>query len=105
MMTSKECLAFILDRLSGLDDITFRAMMGGYIIYYRTKIIGGIYNGRFLIKPAEAARKLLPEARLEPPYDGAKDMLLVEDCVDGALLKKTVEAMYEELPFPKKKKK
>ncbi|MEE0181166.1 MAG: TfoX/Sxy family protein [Anaerovoracaceae bacterium] len=104
MASSKEYLEFVLEQLSELDDITYRAMMGEYIIYYRGKVAGGIYDDRFLVKPVQAARKLMPNARLEKPYDGAKDMLLADELEDREFLKKLLEAMYEELPAPKKKK-
>lgn len=105
MASSKEYLEFVLEQLSELDDITYRAMMGEYIIYYRGKVAGGIYDDRFLVKPVQAARDLMTNARLETPYDGAKDMLLVEELEDREFLKRLFEAMYEELPAPKKKKK
>lgn len=105
MASSKEYLEFVLEQLSELDDITYRAMMGEYIIYYRGKVAGGIYDDRFLVKPVQAARNLMPNARLETPYEGANDMLLVEELEDREFLKRLFEAMYEELPAPKKKKK
>lgn len=104
MASSKEYLEFVLEQLSELDDITYRAMMGEYIIYYRGKVAGGIYDDRFLVKPVKAARELMPNARLEIPYEGAKDMLLVDELEDREFLKRLFEAMYEELPAPKKKK-
>ena len=104
MASSKAYLDFILEQLSELDEITCRAMMGEYILYYRGKIIGGIYDNRLLVKPTKSAVALLPNAQSELPYEGAKEMLLVEDIEDRALLKKLFEAMYEELPEPKKKK-
>ena len=104
MASSKEYLEFVLEQLSELDDITYRAMMGEYIIYYRGKVAGGIYDDRFLVKPVKAARELMPNARLETPYEGAKDMLLVDELEDREFLKRLFEAMYEELPAPKKKK-
>ena len=79
MASSKDYLDFILDQLSELDDITYRAMMGEYIIYYRGKVVGGIYDDRFLVKPVKSAEKMLPEAGLELPYEGAKEMLLVDN--------------------------
>ena len=104
MASSKEYLDFILDGLSFLDGITYRAMMGEYILYYKEKIIGGIYDNRFLVKPVKAAKALMPNAASELPYEGAKQMLLVEDVEDKEFLKELVQAMYEELPKPKKKK-
>ena len=103
MASSKEYLIFILEQLSGLDDITYRAMMGEYILYYRERVIGGIYDDRFLVKPVRAAVNLMPNAEMEVPYEGAKGMLLVDDVDDREYLVKLFEAMYDELPARKKK--
>ncbi|MBE6508639.1 MAG: competence protein TfoX [Methanobrevibacter sp.] len=105
MASSKEYLEYILEQLSDLDDITYRAMMGEYIIYYRDKIIGGIYDDRFLIKPVKTAMKMMPDADMELPYEGAKEMLLVDDVENREFLKELIEAMYEELPARKKRRK
>ena len=104
MASSKEYLDFVLEQLSELDDISYRAMMGEYIIYFRGKVIGGIYDDRFLVKNIKTAADLMPDAALELPYDGAKEMLLVDDIENKEFLKDLLEAMYEELPAPKKKK-
>lgn len=104
MASSKEYLDFILEQLSELDDVTYRAMMGEYIIYYRGKIVGGIYDDRFLVKPTKSAVEMMPNADTELPYDGAKEMLLVDDVDNKDFLRELLEAMYEELPAPKKKK-
>ena len=104
MASSKEYLAFILEQLSGLDEITYRGMMGEYIIYYRGKIIGGIYDNRFLIKPVKAAISLMPDSSYELPYEGAKEMLLVDNVDSKNFLSQLFNAMYDELPTPKKKK-
>ena len=104
MDSSKEYLDFILEQLSALDDISYRAMMGEYIIYYRGKIVGGIYDDRFLVKPTKSAMAMMPNADTELPYDGAKEMLLVDDVDNKEFLKELLEAMYPELPAPKKKK-
>ena len=103
MASSKEYLDFILEQLSLLDDITYRAMMGEYIIYYRGKIIGGIYDDRFLVKPTKSAKAMMPDADMELPYEGAKEMIMVDDVDNKEFLKGLVEATYEELPDPKKK--
>ena len=103
MASSKEYLEYILDQLSDLDDISYRAMMGEYIIYYRGKIVGGIYDDRFLVKPVKAAMTMIPEAEMEVPYEGAKGMLLVDDVESRRFLRELLEAMYNELPAPKKK--
>ena len=103
MASSTEYLEFILEQLSELDDITSRAMMGEYIIYYRGKIVGGIYDDRFLVKPTKSAVKLMPDAEMELPYEGAKEMILVDSVDNKEFLKELFEAMYSELPAPKKK--
>ena len=104
MTSTKEYLDFILEQLSGLDEITYKAMMGEYIIYYRGKIVGGIYDDRFLVKNSRAAADMMPDADLELPYEGAKEMLLVDDVDNKEFLRELLEAMYDELPEPKKKK-
>ena len=103
MASSKEYLDFILEQLSELDDVSYRAMMGEYIIYYRGKIVGGIYDDSFLVKPTKSAAAMMPNAEMELPYDGAKKMLLVDDVDNKEFLRKLLEAMYEELPATKKK--
>lgn len=103
MASTKEYLDFILEQLSELEDISSRAMMGEYIIYYRGKIVGGIYDDRFLVKPTKSALKLMPDAEMELPYEGAKEMLLVDSVDNKEFLKELFEAMYSELPAPKKK--
>lgn len=105
MASSKEYLDFILEQLSELNDITHKAMMGEYIIYYRGKIIGGVYDDRFLVKPVKSAIKLMPNTEYELPYDGAKEMLLVDELDNKEFLVELFNAMYEELPTPKVKKK
>ena len=104
MASSKEYLDFIMDQLSGLDEVSHRAMMGEYIIYYRGKIVGGIYDDRFLVKPTKSAKAMMPEADLEVPYEGAKEMLLVDNVENRDFLRDLLEAMYNELPAAKKKK-
>ncbi len=104
MASSKGYLDFVLEQLSSLDDITYKAMMGEFIIYFREKIVGGIYDDRFLVKPTKAAIEMMPEASYELPYEGAKEMLLVDDIDNREFLTKLLEAMYDELPAPKKKK-
>ncbi len=104
MASSKEYLDFILEQLSELEDIFYRAMMGEYILYYRGKVIGGIYDNRFLLKPTKSAVKMMPNADMELPYEGAKEMLLVDDLDNKEFLKGLLEAVYEELPAAKKRK-
>ena len=102
MASKKSYLEFIMEQLSELDGVTWRAMMGEYVIYYRGKIIGGIYDDRFLVKPTKAAAARMPDARPELPYEGAKELLLVDNVEDRVFLKELLEAMYDELPAPKK---
>ncbi len=102
--SSKEYLNFILEKLSGLEEITHRAMMGEYVLYYRGKVFGGIYDDRFLVKPTKSAIAMMPDAEMELPYEGAKEMILVDDVDNGEFLRELVEMMYEDLPAPKKKK-
>ena len=104
MASSKEFLRFILEQLSGSDDISYRPMMGEYIVYYRGKIVGGIYDDRLLVKPVESAVALMPDASYEIPYKGAKAMLSVGDVDDKEFIAKLFESMYDELPLPKKRK-
>ena len=103
MASSKDYLEYILDQLSGMDDISYRAMMGEYIIYYRGKVVGGIYDDRFLVKPVKAAVDMMPDAESELPYEGAKEMLLVADVENREFLCELLETMYDELPAPKKR--
>ena len=105
MASSKEYLQFILEQLAGLEEVTYCAMMGEYIIYYRGKIVGGIYDDRLLVKPVKSAISYMPTASYELPYDGAKEMLLVEDVDSKEFLTGLFNAMYDELPAPKPKKK
>lgn len=104
MASSKEYLDFILEQLSELEEITYRAMMGEYIIYYRGKIVGGIYDDRLLVKPVKSAISLMPSATYELPYEGAKEMLLVDEVDSKDFLTRLFSVMYEELPVPKKKR-
>ena len=104
MASSKEYLDFILEQLSELDSVSWRQMMREYILYDQGKVIGGIYDDRFLVKPVNAAKEIMPEADMEQPYEGAKEMLLVDNVENREFLKKLVEAMAEELPASKKRK-
>ena len=97
MASTKEYLDFVLEQLSQLEQISYRAMMGEYIIYYRGKIIGGIYDNRFLVKNIKSASEKMPDAALEVPYEGAKKMLLVEDIDNKDFLRELFNAMYEEV--------
>ncbi len=105
MASSKEYLHFILEQLSDLDDISYRPMMGEFILYYRGKIVGGIYDDRLLVKKTRSALELMPAAICELPYEGAKEMLLVDEVDSKEFLTDLFEAMYNELPLPKQKRK
>ena len=105
MASSKEYLDFILEQLSELEGIAYRAMMGEYIIYYHGKIVGGIYDDRLLVKPVKSAIEYMSNAEYELPYDGAKEMLLVSDVDNKEFLTGLFETMYDELPAPKPQKK
>ena len=103
MASSKEYLNFILEQIACAEDISYRSMMGEYLIYCHGKNIGGIYDDRFLVKPTESAKRLMPDGRYEKPYDGAKDMLLVDNMDDKEFLKLLLESVAKELPDKKKK--
>lgn len=103
MASSKEYVAYIMEQLSELGEVSSRAMMGEYVLYYRDKVIGGIYDDRLLVKPVPAALRLMPTASREIPYNGAKEMLLVDNVDDRAFLSELFRAMYDELPTRKKK--
>ena len=105
MASSKEYLDFILEQVSELDNVSYKAMMGEFIIYYEGKIIGGIYDDRLLVKPVQSAINYMPNAVYELPYDGAKEMLLVDDVNNKEFLIGLFDAMYDDLPAPKPKKK
>ena len=102
MASSKEYLDFILEQLSELNDVSYRAMMGEFIIYYRGKIVGGIYDDRFLVKPTKSAVAMMPNADMELPYDGAKEMLLVDDVDNKEFLTELLEVRFLERPARKK---
>ena len=104
MASSKEYLDFILEQVSELDNVSYKAMMGEFIIYYKGKIIGGIYDDRLLVKPMQSAINYMPNAVYELPYDGAKEMLWVDDVDNKEFLTGLFNSMYDELPAPKPKK-
>ena len=103
MASGREYLEFILEQLSGLEGITYKQMMGEYVLYYRGRIFGGIYDDRFLVKPTKSAVAMMPDAERELPYEGAKEMLLVDNVDSREFLEGLLEAMYDELPAPRKK--
>lgn len=105
MASDKEYLDFVLEQLRDAENISWRAMMGEYILYCQGKVIGGIYDNRLLVKPTESALSLLPDATRELPYEGAKEMLLVEEIEDRELMTQLLAAIAADLPAPKKKRK
>ena len=102
MASSKEFLNFILEQLDGIEDLTYKSMMGEYLLYYRGRIVGGIYDDRFLVRNVKAAREMMPHAELALPYDGAKEMLAVDNVENPDFLATLLAAMYDELPAPKR---
>ena len=103
MASSKEYLQYVLEQCP--EETDYRAMMGEYVLYYREKVFGGIYDNRVLVKPTVSALRLMPDAARELPYEGAKDMLLLDRLDNRDFVKELLEAMYGELPLPKKRKK
>ena len=104
MASSRSYLDFVLDQLSGVPDVTWRPMMGEYLLYCRGRVFGGIYDDRFLVQPTPSARRMMPQAETELPYEGAKELLLVDRIEDRDFLAALVEAMIPELPAPKRRK-
>lgn len=105
MPSSKEYTEFILEQLSDLSDISYKPMMGEYLLYYRGKLVGGIYDDRLLVKPVKSAIAYMPQADYSLPYEGAKQMLLVDNVDDREYLSGLFKAMYDDLPAPKTRKK
>ena len=105
MPSSKDFLNFILEQLSDLDEITYKPMMGEFMLYNRYKLVGGIYDDRLFVKPVKSAIEYMPNATYSLPYEGAKEMLLVDNVDDNDYLCGLFEAMYNDLPAPKPKKK
>ncbi|MBR4749373.1 MAG: TfoX/Sxy family protein [Abditibacteriota bacterium] len=103
MSSSREYVEYVLDQLSGLGDVSCRQMMGEYVIYLRGKVIGGVYDDRFLLKATPSAERLMPLAARELPYPGAREMLLADCLDDRETLERVAEAVYEELPPSKKR--
>ena len=103
MASSKDYLDFVLEQLSELDGVSFRPMMGEYVLYCQGRVFGGIYDDRFLVKPVKAAAQRMPDALREVPYEGAKEMLLVDRIEDPDFLRELIGAMLPELPAPKPK--
>ena len=97
MASTREYLEFVLEQLSAVENITYRPMMGEYIIYCGGKVIGGVYDDRFLVKPTKSAKSLLPDTPLETPYEGAKEMFL-PDIDNKELLARLIPAVAKDLP-------
>lgn len=103
MASAKQYLDFILGQLEKLDGLSFRSMMGEYILYHKGKIAAYICDDQLLVKILPSTLALLPNAPQVPPYEGAKAMLLVEEVDDAVFLTHLFNAMWEELPLPKPK--
>ena len=95
MASSKEYRDFILEELNLLDNITYKPMMGEYLLYYNGVLFGGIYDDRFLVKKTINNKKYNMEESI--PYTNAKPMYLVSDVDDKELLRKIVIDTYEDL--------
>lgn len=108
MASSAGYLQYILDQLSGVEGVSSRPMMGEYLLYVRGRLFGGVYDDRLLVKPVKAAVSCLEWAgravTFQRPYQGAKELLLIEDTDDSGFLSELIEAMYGELPAPKRKR-
>ncbi|MDE6585638.1 MAG: competence protein TfoX [Clostridia bacterium] len=105
MATSKDYLDYLLERLGNNPDVRIRPMMGEYLLYFRDKLVADICDNRLLIKPVSAVKELVPETEMQPPYDGAKPHIYIEDIDDGEFVLKLFETAYANLPAPKPKKK
>jgi len=103
MASSKEYMAFVMEQLSELSDVSYRAMMGEYVIYYRDKVVAGVYDDRFLVKSTKSATAILPDAPMEIPYPGGHPMIMVEDIENRDLLRDLFNAIYADLPAQKPK--
>ena len=103
MATSRDYVDYILEQCAGLP-VRTRAMMGEYILYYNDRVAADLCDNRMLVKNLPAARSRMPDAPLEPPYPGAKEMLLVEFTDDRQRLADLLEAIYPELPAPRPRK-
>ena len=100
MSSSKDYLGFVLDQLSDMPDISYRAMMGEYVIYYRGRVVAGIYDDRFLVKPTKTALLIMQNAPMEIPYPGGKPMIMIEDIENRDLIRDLFNAVYSEVPAP-----
>jgi TfoX/Sxy family transcriptional regulator of competence genes len=103
MASSVSYRDFVMEQLAGLEGVSCRAMMGEYLLYVRGKVVGGVYDDRLLIKPTPAAVRMMPGAIRESPYEGAKEMLLVDRMEDPAFLCRLFDAAANDLPAPRKK--
>ena len=93
MASGKEYLEYVLEQLSETEAVRYRPMMGEYLIYCRDKLVGGVYDDRFLVKPTGSALALLPDAPREAPYPGGKAMLLVTEMENKSFLRELLEAV------------
>lgn len=105
MASSKEYLSYIMEQLADAGEVSYRPMMGEFILYFRGKVIGGVYDDRFLVKPTKTACAMMPDAVRELPYEGAKEMLLVDNVENRTFLRALLETLDAELPAAEKRKK
>ena len=99
MATSKEYKDFIIDQLELLDNITYKAMMGEFLLYYNDVLFGGIYDNRLLVKIVDTNKKYNMSKQI--PYESAKPMYLVEDVDNKELLKEIIIETCKGLPNKK----
>lgn len=104
MASHEQYLQYILDQLSLLQDITYRKMMGEYLIYYQDKLIGGIYDDCFLLKPVPILLSFIKKPLYKKPYPHAKKMIWLKELDDKEFLAVLIRDMYESLPVKKKRK-
>lgn len=106
MATTKEFHDYVVDSLQRIGNISTKRMMGEYCIYYRDKLIGDICDNTLFLKSTESVLRLMPDAERAYPYEGSKTLMsVVEDVENTELMKVVLNAMYEELPEPKKREK
>ena len=95
MASSKEYRDYIIEELNLLDDITYKPMMGEYLLYYKRILFGGIYDDRLLVKITDSNKKYNMKESI--PYKGAKPMYLVSDVDNKELLKDIIIDTYKDL--------
>jgi TfoX/Sxy family transcriptional regulator of competence genes len=103
MASKKDTLDFVLEELSYVEDLSSRKMMGEYLIYVNKKVVGGIYDDRFMLKDTPSIQTLLKDCPKESPYSGAKLMINVSDIIFNAksdnknFFKQVLSLIYDDL--------